>query len=70
MAGRDESERDQAPLDDADTGREVEEAVRALEEGTGRPQPAVGAAGTPGQAESQGGSGSDVPPANDEGDPT
>ncbi len=68
MAGRDESERDQAPLDDADTGREVEEAVRALDEGT--PQPAAGAAGTPGQAEDQGGAGSEVPPANDEGDPT
>ena len=69
MAGRDESERDQAPLDDADTGREeVEEAVRALEAGT--PQQAAGAAGTSGQAESQGGAGSDVPPANDEGDPT
>ena len=68
MAGRDESERDQAPLDDTNAGREVEEAIRALEEGT--PQPAADPAGTPGQAESQGGAGSDVPPANDEGDPT
>ena len=70
MAGRDEAERDQAPLDDADTGREVEEDVRALEEGTGMPQTAAGAVDTSGQAESQGNAGSDVPPSNDKGDPT